>query len=171
MVCDGASADKRPHRSEYRQLPDYLYYDKDNQAYRFMLTIEKKKDLGKDYTVAIAIAREYNNLMRPEKAVSVNSLLRESGGVQGEARPLSVYVDKLLGWTIEDERPAEDTLADWRNDAIRMKEFFKDIPACDIELEHVNNYILQYHADSSANVQNRKISFLKKSLAMLLMNR
>lgn len=43
-----------------------------------------------------------------------------------------------------------------------MKEFFDKIPACDIELEHVNSYIKEYHADASANVQNRKVSFLKK---------
>ncbi|TKI04805.1 phage integrase Arm DNA-binding domain-containing protein [Martelella alba] len=152
----------RPRRREYRQLPDYLYYDKDKQAYRFVLVTGKKKDLGKDRAVAIAIAREYNNLMRHNNAITVKSLLRESGGAQGEAKPLSIYIDNLLERAIENDRPAANTLADWKNDAIRMKEFFKDTPACDIELEHVNNYILQYHADSSANVQNRKISFLKK---------
>ncbi|MDS0448611.1 recombinase, partial [Klebsiella pneumoniae] len=48
------------------------------------------------------------------------------------------------------------------NDAFRVKEFFISIPSCDIELEHVNAYINHYHADASANVQNRKVSFLKK---------
>lgn len=43
-----------------------------------------------------------------------------------------------------------------------MKEFFVSIPASDIELEHVNAYINKYHAGASANVQNRKVSFLKK---------
>ena len=63
---------------------------------------------------------------------------------------------------IKDEKPSESTCDDWRNDAIRVKEFFADIPACDIELEHVNAYINKYHAEASANVQNRKVSFLKK---------
>lgn len=63
---------------------------------------------------------------------------------------------------IENERPSQNTLDDWSNDALRVKEFFISIPACDIELEHVNAYINHYHADASANVQNRKVSFLKK---------
>ncbi len=36
------------------------------------------------------------------------------------------------------------------------------MPACDIDLEHVNAFIQKYHAESSANVQNRKVSFLRK---------
>ncbi|MCV5197084.1 recombinase, partial [Escherichia coli] len=45
---------------------------------------------------------------------------------------------------------------------LRVKAFFVNVPACDIELEHVNAYINKYHASASANVQNRKVSFLKK---------
>lgn len=29
----------------------------------------------------------------------------------------------------------------------------------DITLDHVNAYIARYHADASANVQNRKVGF------------
>lgn len=64
--------------------------------------------------------------------------------------------------SIKGKQPSESIQDDWNNDATRVKEFFDKIPACDIELEHVNAYIKEYHADSSANVQNRKVSFLKK---------
>ncbi|CRX53854.1 integrase [Yersinia enterocolitica] len=152
----------RPRKKEYRHLPDHLYFDKDKGAYRFTLVTGKKKDVGSDRGIAIAIAREYNNLMRPESVVSVASLIRESGGNNGEAKPFSEHVDKILARAIVDEKPAAATKADWESDKVRVKEYFFNIPTCDIDLEHVNGFIQHYHADASANVQNRKASFLKK---------
>ncbi|WP_127958018.1 tyrosine-type recombinase/integrase [Serratia microhaemolytica] len=152
----------RPRRRENRHLPDCLYFDRTLRIYRFTLVTGKRKSLGSDRAMAIAIAREYNNRMRPESTVSIDSLIRESGGIQGEALPFGEHVDHIMERAIKDEQPSENTLADWLNDAIRVKEFFADIPTCDIELEHVNAYIKEYHVNSSANVQNRKISFLKK---------
>ncbi|MCH4196700.1 MAG: phage integrase Arm DNA-binding domain-containing protein [Serratia liquefaciens] len=152
----------RPRRRENRHLPDLLYFDKATGVYRFTLITGKRKSLGSDRAMAIAIAREYNNRMRPETSVSIDSLIRESGGIQGEALPFAEHVDRIMARAIKDEQPSESTRDDWNNDATRVKEFFDKIPACDIELEHVNAYIKEYHADSSANVQNRKVSFLKK---------
>lgn len=152
----------RPRRRENRHLPDLLYFDKATGVYRFTLVTGKRKSLGSDRAMAIAIAREYNNRMRPETSVSIDSLIRESGGVQGEALPFAEHVDRIMARAIEDEQPSESTREDWNNDSTRVKQFFDKIPACDIELEHVNAYIKEYHADSSANVQNRKVSFLKK---------
>ncbi len=152
----------RPRRRENRHLPDQLYFDKATGVYRFTLVTGKRKSLGKDRALAIDIAREYNNRMRPENAVSIDSLIRESGGIQGEALPFAEHVDRIMARAIEDERPSDNTKDDWNNDAKRVKEFFVNIPACDIELEHVNAYIKEYHAEASANVQNRKVSFLKK---------
>ena len=80
------------------------------------------------------------------------------------------HVDHIMVRAIENERPSQNTLDDWNNDALRVKEFFNNIPACDIDLEHVNAYINHYHADSSANVQNRKVSFLKSCFLMRSMN-
>lgn len=152
----------RPRRRENRHLPDLLYFDKSTGVYRFTLVTGKRKSLGSDRALAIAIAREYNNRMRPENAVSIDSLIRESGGIQGESLPFAEHVDQIMARAIEDEQPSESTKNDWNNDANRVKEFFVNIPACDIELEHVNAYIKEYHSDASANVQNRKVSFLKK---------
>ncbi|WP_110915319.1 phage integrase Arm DNA-binding domain-containing protein [Enterobacter roggenkampii] len=152
----------RPRKKEYRHLPDYLFFDKDRGVYKFMLVTGKKKNIGKDRAMAIAIAREYNLRMRPELSPSVDNLIRESGGVTGEAKPFADHVDHIMARAVEDERPSQSTLNDWNNDALRVKEFFINIPACDIELEHVNAYINKYHASASANVQNRKVSFLKK---------
>lgn len=152
----------RPRRRENRHLPDLLYFDKATGVYRFTLVTGKRKSLGSDRAMAIAIAREYNNRMRPETSVSIDSLIWESGGIQGEALPFAEHVNRIMARAIKDEQPSESTQDDWNNDATRVKEFFDKIPACDIELEHVNAYIKEYHADSSANVQNRKVSFLKK---------
>lgn len=152
----------RPRKREYRHLPEYLIFDKDRGVYKFTLITGKKKNIGKDRAVAIAIAREYNLRMRPANVPSVEILVRESGGVIGEAKPFAEHVDHIMERAIENERPSQNTLDDWNNDALRVKEFFISIPACDIELEHVNAYINHYHAEASANVQNRKVSFLKK---------
>lgn len=160
----------RPRKREYRHLPDYLVFDKDRGVYKFTLVTGKKKSIGKDRAVAIAIAREYNLRMRASNAPSVEVLIRESGGVYGEAKPFAEYVDHIMSRAIENEQPSQNTLNDWNNDALRVKEFFNIIPACDIELEHVNAYINHYHAESSANVQNRKVSFLKKCSHMRSMN-
>ncbi|EAM7584236.1 phage integrase SAM-like domain-containing protein [Salmonella enterica] len=152
----------RPRKREYRHLPEYLIFDKHRGVYKFTLITGKKKNIGKDRAVAIAIAREYNLRMRPANVPSVEILVRESGGVTGEAKPFAEHVDHIMERAIENERPSQNTLDDWNNDALRVKEFFINIPACDIELEHVNAYINHYHAEASANVQNRKVSFLKK---------
>lgn len=152
----------RTRKRQYSALPDYLLFDKDAGVYRFQLITGKRKSLGSDRAMAIAIAREYNLQMRPQSAVSVDSLIRESGGVYGEAKPFSVHVDRLVQRAIEDEKPSKSTLTVWLNDAERMKEFFSNIAACDIDLQHVNQYIQQYHGEASANVQNRKVSILKK---------
>ena len=152
----------RPRKIEYRHLPDYLVFDKDRGVYKFTLITGKKKNIGKDRAIAIAIAREYNLRMRPATSPSIENLIRESGGIAGEAKPFAEHVDHIMARAIEDERPSQSTLDDWNNDVLRVKEFFINIRACDIELEHVNAYINQYHADASANVQNRKVSFLKK---------
>ncbi|HIC8972223.1 TPA: phage integrase Arm DNA-binding domain-containing protein [Klebsiella aerogenes] len=152
----------RPRKREYRHLPEYLIFDKDRGVYKFTLITGKKKNLGKDRAMAIAIAREYNLRMRPFNAPSVELLIRDSGGLAGEAKPFAEHVDHIMARAIENERPSQNTLDDWSNDALRVKEFFVGMPACDIELEHVNAYINHYHADASANVQNRKVSFLKK---------
>jgi len=112
--------------------------------------------------MAIAIAREYKNRMRSEMSVSIDSLIRASGRIQGEALPFAEHVDRILARVTKDEQPSESTRDDWNNDATSMKEFFDKIPAWYIDLEHVNTYIKEYHTDSSANVQNRKVSFLKK---------
>lgn len=152
----------RPRKKEYRHLPDYLVFDKDRGVYKFTLITGKKKNIGKDRAIAVAIAREYNLRMRSELYPSVDNLIRESGGVTGEAKPFAEHVDHIMARIIEDERPSQSTLDDWKNDALRVKAFFVNVPACDIELEHVNAYINKYHASASANVQNRKVSFLKK---------
>lgn len=152
----------RPRKRENRNLPDFLLFDKATGQYRFTLITGKRKSIGTDRVMAIAIAKEYNLRMRPETSPSVESLIRDSGGFNGEAKPFAQHVDRIMTRAIADENPSQSTLEDWRNDAIRVKEYFVDIPACDIELEHVNQFINRYHSESSANVQNRKVSFLKK---------
>lgn len=152
----------RPRKRDYKHLPDYLQFDKSRGRYVLTLISGKRKTIGADRAYAIAVSKEYNLRMRPETAVSLDSIIRESGGIKGEALPFSEHIDNIMKRTIADEKPSASTLADWKSDAERVKEFFNDISSCDIELEHVNAFIQHFHSEASANVQNRKVSFLKK---------
>ncbi|MEY0874821.1 tyrosine-type recombinase/integrase [Providencia manganoxydans] len=152
----------RPRKREFRHLPDFLYYDKAEKQYRFTLVNGVRKSIGADKAKAIAIAKEYNNIMRPEKTVSVNALIVDSGGKNGESLPFSEHLDKLFNRMVNDEQPAESTLSDWNNDLERVKTYFNDISPIEVTLEHVNGFINEFHAEASANVQNRKVGFLKK---------
>lgn len=152
----------RPRKREYRNLPDFLFFDKSKNIYRLILVNGKKKNIGNDKALAIAIAREYNNIMRPLLNISINSLIQESGGKFGEGLPFSEHVEHLFKRIVKDETPSITTLADWKNDIERVKEFFINILCTEISLEHVNEYINKYHGNASANVQNRKVSFFKK---------
>lgn len=160
----------RPRKKEFMHLPDFLYYDSSIKQYRLTLVNGVRKCIGSDKARAIAISREYNNIMRPENIISVNSLVIESGGQNGEALPLSEHLEKLFERIVRDEQPSKSTLNDWTNDLERVSEFFKDIPSNEISLEHVNGFINEYHADASANVQNRKVSFLKKIFSLSLIH-
>ncbi len=154
----------RPREFKHRHLPDYLYHDK-KAGYRLTLIDGTRSSLGHDRAMAIAIAKEYNQRMRPSLGVSVDSLIRKTGGMSGEFKPLAEHIDKLIARIVEDEQPSRDTADTLINDAVRAKEYFSEVSGFDITLDHVNGYLQQYHADASANVQNRKVSFLKKLFA------
>lgn len=115
----------RPRKREFRHLPDFLYYDKSAKCYRFILVNGVRKSVGTDKAKAIAIAREYNNIMRQERAISVTSLITDSGGVNGESLPLAEHFDRLFERIIRDEQPSKSTQSDWIKDAERVKEFLK----------------------------------------------
>lgn len=143
-----------------RHLPDYLYHDP-KAGYRFTLIDGTRASLGHERAMAIAIAKEYNQRMRPA-CNYVDKLIRKTGGKNGEYKPLGTYVDRIVRRIIEDEQPAGDSKDTLMNDAERAKEFFADVVGFDITLDHVNSYIARYHGEASANVQNRKVSWLKK---------
>ncbi|MFT2950716.1 phage integrase Arm DNA-binding domain-containing protein, partial [Klebsiella pneumoniae] len=50
----------RPRKRENRNLPDFLLFDKATGQYRFTLITGKRKSIGTDRVMAIAIAKEYN---------------------------------------------------------------------------------------------------------------
>lgn len=152
----------RPRIRKNKHLPSHLYHDAKRGVYRFNLIDGRRVSLGADRIRAIEIAREYNLRMRPAAGVGVDDLIRSSGGINGEAQPFSNHVDRLLERIIQDEKPKKDTLAMYKNDADRTRVFFANVPGCDITLEHVNEYLREFHSEASANVQNRKVSWLKK---------
>lgn len=153
----------RPRKSPNKNLPEHLYYDKNRKRYRFTLKNGIRKVLGTDKNKAIAI--EYNNLVRYKDGISVGSLIVETNKEAKEFMTFSSHIDYLVNRIIKEERLSKNTIETHLNDAERVKEFFSDVMACDIDLSHVNEYLNKFHANSSANVQNRKISFLKKLFA------
>jgi Site-specific recombinase XerD len=152
----------RPRKSPYKELPDYLVYDKSKKQYRFTLINGVRKLMGANKSRAIAIAIEYNNRMRYKNILSSETLVMESGGDKGEYQPFSNHIDHLMERIFKEEKLSERVKQGLINDSIRAKEFFSTIASTDIDLEHVNLYLKQYHANGSAEVQNRKVMFLKK---------
>lgn len=152
----------RPRKSPYKELPDYLVYDKSKKQYRFTLINGVRKLMGANKSRAIAIAIEYNNRMRYKNILSTEILVMESGGDKGEYQPFSNHIDHLMERIFKEEKLSERVKQGLINDSIRAKEFFSTIASTDIDLEHVNLYLKQYHANGSAEVQNRKVMFLKK---------
>ena len=74
----------------------------------------------------------------------------------------SEKVDGHLERIVREEQPSEAFLNTMKMDAERTKEFFNYIPGSQITLKHVNEYLDCYYPDASANVQNRKVAWLKK---------
>lgn len=152
----------RPRKSPYKELPDYLVYDKSKKQYRLTLVNGVRKLMGANKSRAIAIAIEYNNRMRYKNIISTDVLIAESGGEKGEYQPFSNHIDHLMERIFREEKLSERVKQGLINDSIRAKEFFSTISSTDIDLEHVNLYLKQYHTNGSAEVQNRKVMFLKK---------
>ncbi|WP_247682673.1 recombinase [Pseudoalteromonas sp. MMG013] len=150
----------RPRSKKGEMLPEHLYYYAQRGIYRIKLVNGKFKSLGTDRNVAVSIAREYNRIARPKVALKVDDLLNY--GTFVDEQPFAEHVPRLLNRIMIDEQPSEDLAKTMENDANRTSEFFAHISGSHINLQHVNDYLVQYHADSSANVQNRKVAWLKK---------
>ncbi|MBM7070581.1 recombinase [Shewanella sp. 202IG2-18] len=143
-----------------KSLPEHLYFDARRGNYRIKLVDGRYKDLGKDREEAISITKEYNRIARPKIAASVEKLLRIDE--QGTDTCFGFHIHSLLKRILEEERPSEEYKKTLEKDAQRAKQFFINVPACEIGLHHVNNYLAEFHSDVSANVQNRKVAWLKK---------
>ncbi len=150
----------RPRKTAMKHLPEHLYFDPRRGSYRLRLVSGRFKMLGKDREVAIAVVKEYNRVARAEIAMTVDSLL--SNSYKYDEPSLGDHVDDLLKRIIKEEDPSEDLIHTFKMDAERTKKFFTGIPCSHITLQHVNDYLNEYHADASANVHNRKVSWLKK---------
>ncbi|MBM7073327.1 hypothetical protein JQC92_15030 [Shewanella sp. 202IG2-18] len=110
--------------------------------------------------LAVAIAKEYNRVTRPTVAMKVDDLILH-GSFTNE-KPFPDHIPALLKRIFIDEQPSDEYKKTMENDAIRVQEFFAQIPGSRIGLPHVNDYINTYHENGSANVQNRKVAWLKK---------
>ncbi|WP_051326405.1 hypothetical protein [Aliagarivorans taiwanensis] len=102
----------------------------------------------------------YNRQMRGSYSVGVEDLIAMSSSDKDIF--LGTHIPKLLQTMISREQPKASKLSTLRNDAERSILFFKSIPAFDIELQHVNAYMEEFHKTASANVYNRKIAWLEK---------
>ena len=150
----------RPRNTKSINLPEHVYYDTRYGTYRIKLVDGKFKSLGSNREVAIAIAKEYNRITRPTVSVAVESLLGTSN--HPSDKNFSDHVDSLLNRIFHEEQPSAVAAQTMRNDALRTKEFFRNIPSSQISLRHVNDYLSQMHPDASAEVYNRKVGWLKK---------
>ncbi|WP_320152138.1 hypothetical protein [uncultured Tolumonas sp.] len=153
----------RPRKKTNGILPEHLYFDARRGTYRIRLINGVMKNIGPDRNHAINIANEYNLRARSRVVASVTQLLMASGSsVSSSAMPLSAHIDRIIERIIKDESPTADAVSTLKNDAHRAIEYFSEIPGDGVTLNHVNDYLDKYHSDASANVKNRKISWLKK---------
>lgn len=152
----------RPRKKPLINLPEHLYYDARWGTYRIKLISGKFRSLGSDRDAAISIAKEYNLIARPRVGMKVTDLLDTQQGDYPNELPFSEHIPALLKRIIADEQPSADLVKTMENDAQRCILFFAETPGSLITLKHVNDYIARFHAESSANVQNRKVSWLKK---------
>ncbi len=150
----------RPRHKKSRHMPEHLYYDARRGSFKLKLITGKFKAIGKDREIAIAIAKEYNREARSEITLTVDSLMNST--YLYDEPSFADHIDVLLERIIREEEPSDDSLKTMEMDADRARKFFATIPSSHITLQHVNDYLNEYHADSSANVQNRKVSWLKK---------
>ncbi len=150
----------KPRSKQTLHLPEHVYYDARRGSYRIKLIDGKYKSLGVDREVAIAIAKEYNRVARPKVGLAVESLL-DSGYVSDE-KCFGDHVDDLLKRILHEEQPSETVAKVMRNDAERCKAFFAQVPSSVITLQHVNDYLNQFHPDTTPEVHNKKVSWLKK---------
>ncbi|MCL1078716.1 recombinase [Parashewanella spongiae] len=150
----------RPRTKAMKHLPEHLYYDSRRGSYRLRLITGRFKMLGKDREMAIAVTKEYNRVARQDVAVTVDSLLNST--YEFNEPSFGDHVDKLLLRIIHEEEPSEDFINTMKMDADRTKEFFATVPSTQITLQHVNDYLNEYHSEASANVHNRKVAWLKK---------
>ena len=151
----------RPRSQKNRHLPAHLYHDP-VKGYRLTLVNGVRKTIAQDRATAVQIAVEYNRVMRPEVGITVDALIKASGQSPVPQEPFSTHCDRLLERATTEEQPSEGLMDTWQNDIVRMKDFFGSVSPADITLEHVNSYLAEYHPGASANVQNRKVSFLEK---------
>jgi hypothetical protein len=152
----------RPRKKQQINLPEHLYYDARFGTYRIKLISGKFKSLGSDRDTAISIVKEYNLVARPQIGIRVSDLLSNPFDHPLNEQAFSEHIPSLLKRIIEDEQPSPDLVKTMENDAHRCQLFFANTPSSQITLQHVNDYIAHYHVNSSANVQNRKVSWLKK---------
>ncbi|RLV59463.1 recombinase [Parashewanella curva] len=142
-----------------KHLPEHVYYDARRGSYRIKLVDGRYKQLGKDREVAISVAKEYNRIARPKVGITVDKLLNADSETESY---FGHHVDGLLKRIFKEEQPSDDFKRTMEKDALRVKEFFINVPASEISLQHVNDYLAEYHPEASPNVQNRKVAWLKK---------
>ncbi len=150
----------RPRGKKNVNLPEHVYFDARYGTYRIKLSTGKFKSLGNHRDTAISIANEYNRLVRPNITMQVDDLIKH--GKFSKEKCFGEHVPVLLERILQDEQPSADLVKTMEQDAKRSEDFFSNIPSSHISLQHVNDYIEEHHSESSANVQNRKVSWLKK---------
>lgn len=136
-----------------RDLPPFLYFVK-NCGYQLKLTDGRRVIISQKRTEAIIIAQEYNRLTR------CTPLLDKLTSDKPAQSSLNIIIDSIIERMILDKTPGENLLSTWKNDAQRIKNFFK-MPCKQITLAHVTKYLEVNHEGASNNVYNRKLGFLE----------
>ncbi len=115
----------RPRMKKTANLPEHVYFDPRYGTYRIKLQNGKFKSLGSHRDKAIAIAREYNRLTRPDIAMKVDHLIQHGNFLNEKG--FGHYVPDLLKRIIKEEQPSANYTHTMKQDAKRTEEFFEII--------------------------------------------
>jgi hypothetical protein len=83
-------------------------------------------------------------------------------------RTLKYWLPKVINRVKKDESLSNEVLTTFLNDCERLLEQQGDTYTKSITLENVNDFLIEFTAGKSAEVYNRKISFLKKVFSYLV---
>ena len=140
-------------------LPPYLTYDSTDRVYKLTLTNGKRRSLGKNKHKAVMLTNAYNAQMRP--GISIDSLLDITVSTERPTSSELLRFDDIHNAILRKIKLGDAKQRELANDISRAKSFFT-MPASDIDIGTLQEYLTKHHDNLRGEPLNKKITFLKR---------